>query len=118
MLNDKAFSRRQERGQIKRVGVLVPPSCKRTKRNNWNGRRLAALSMSRTGTGLVPALLMPTFQAPLCDALTLPAMLPVPWSVTGSGVFVTVTGAEPAAPAGLLGTSDSATVRMPDPHSN
>src|SRR6266700_1214467 len=51
--------------------------------------------------------LIPTFHAPLCAAPTVPC--------TGSGVLVTVTGAEPAAPAGLLGTSDSATVKMPDP---
>src|SRR6266704_402233 len=115
MLNDKAFSRRQGRGQIKCAVDGGSAVRQKGEKTGWNGTRLAALSMSRTGTGLVPALLMPTFQAPLCAAFTLPEMLPVPVRLTGSGVFVTMTGAEPAAPTGLLGTSDSATVKMPNP---
>src|SRR6266436_1666831 len=45
--------------------------------------------------------------------LTLPEICSVPWSVTGSGVFITVTGAEPVALAGLLGNSESASVTIP-----
>src|SRR3989442_12941821 len=42
-------------------------------------------------------LVTPTFHAPLCAALTLPALAPVPCSATGRGVFITVTGAVPDA---------------------
>src|SRR6266581_7393567 len=75
--------------------------------------------MLSTFTDGVP--LIPTLQGPLCVAFTLPVTptLHGPlWAAptvpcTGSGVFVTITGAEPAAPTGLLGTSDSASVTIP-----
>src|SRR5260370_11825055 len=79
----------------------------------WKGWR-AALSSSRAKTGdeaefatLTAPPVMPTFHRPFCVAPTAPC--------TGSGVFVTVTGAEPAAPTGLLGTSDSASVKIANP---
>src|SRR6266571_7138158 len=75
--------------------------------------------MLSTFTDGVP--LIPTLQGPLCVAFTLPVTptLHGPlWAAptvpcTGSGVFVTMTGAEPAAPTGLLGTTDSASVTIP-----
>src|SRR5216683_4070721 len=77
----------------------------------WKGWR-AALSTSRAKTGdeaefatLTAPPVMPTFHRPFCVAPTAPC--------TGSGVSVTVTGAEPAAPTGLLGSSDSATAEIP-----
>ena len=49
--------------------------------------------------------LMPTFQGPLCVVLTVPC--------TGSGVFVTITGAEPAAPAGCVLKRPNARAAIP-----
>src|SRR5260370_36938187 len=72
--------------------------------------------------------LMPTFHGPFCVAptvhctgtaalatLTLGVFPTLTVPCTGNGVFVTITGAEPAAPTGLLGTSDSASVKIPKP---
>src|SRR5260370_834142 len=79
----------------------------------WKGWR-APLSILRVKRGddsefatFTAPPVMPTLHKPLCVAPTVPC--------TGRGVFVTVTGAEPAAPTGLLGTSDSASVKIPNP---